>query len=57
MELIKVGLKEGFDVSVYAREDFNENQMKAILSCLRENLNLKFVPNENEILVSKDKNC
>ena len=53
MELIKVGLEEGFDVSVYATEDFNEKQMEAILSCLRENLNLKLSSNENEILILK----
>jgi len=31
--------------------------MKAILSCLREDLKLKLSSNENEILISKDKNC
>ena len=53
MKVIKKGLEEGLDVSVYANEVFNENQMKAILFCLRENLKLKLSSNENEVLILK----
>jgi len=51
MEVIRIGLEEGYDVSVYAREIFNERQMKVILSCLKENLKLKLSSNENKILI------
>ena len=51
MDVIKTGLEENLDVSVYARDVFNEYQMKAILFCLRENLKLKLSSNENEILI------
>ena len=41
-EVIKIGLKENVDVSIYVNEDFNGAQMKQIRLGLKDNLDVSF---------------